>query len=236
MKKWLQNLSSAVVASLLAITLNGKAYANFEEHQPSVEAPLQIEESASANDPVPAQTPPAVAEVVPLFEPAPESAVTEPAPAAPAAVPEAPAATPEAAETISEAPEAEQVAVHETPAVMGTFADEGKTVLEISVTDAVITGAPEDIPAKASDPLANPSVAEEEMIIELVNPAVKEEVQPPADEKNPDTVGQSGQEATESNSPSDVLTKLEASKIVSQTKVETPDDLVKATIGNAFFV
>ena len=236
MKKWLQNLSSAVVASLLAITLNGKAYANFEEHLPSVEAPLQIEESASANDPVPAQTPPAVAEVVPLFEPAPESAVTEPAPAAPAAVPEAPAATPEAAETISEAPEAEQVAVHETPAVMGTVADEGKTVLEISVTDAVITGAPEDIPAKASDPLANPSVAEEEMIIELVNPAVKEEVQPPADEKNPDTVGQSGQEATESNSPSDVLTKLEASKIVSQTKVETPDDLVKATIGNAFSV
>ena len=26
MKKWLQNLSSAVMASLLAITLNGKAY------------------------------------------------------------------------------------------------------------------------------------------------------------------------------------------------------------------
>ena len=52
MKKWLQNLSGAVMASLLAITLNGKAYA--EDPQPvSAEAPVEIVEAAPAPAPAP---------------------------------------------------------------------------------------------------------------------------------------------------------------------------------------
>ncbi len=55
MKKWLQNLSSAVIASLLAITLNGKAYANNDEQstpvvpQPQVQAEQPAGQPASPN-------------------------------------------------------------------------------------------------------------------------------------------------------------------------------------------
>ena len=58
MKKWLKNLSGAVMASLLAITLSGKAYAN-EQQELSVDAPNEIvehsgSESVSAHAPEPA--------------------------------------------------------------------------------------------------------------------------------------------------------------------------------------
>ena len=46
MKKWLQNLSSAVIASLLAISLNGKAYANDDGPPAPVESSVQAEQPA----------------------------------------------------------------------------------------------------------------------------------------------------------------------------------------------
>ena len=46
MKKWLQNLSTAVIASLLAVTLSGKAYAEEQPDLPA-EAPAMIEQPAA---------------------------------------------------------------------------------------------------------------------------------------------------------------------------------------------
>ena len=46
MKKWLQNLSSAVIASILAITLNGKAYANDDGQPAQADPPVQAEQPA----------------------------------------------------------------------------------------------------------------------------------------------------------------------------------------------
>ena len=53
MKKWLQNLSSAVMASLLAITLSGKAYADLEnpqQPQTPAEGPMESVETASVQE------------------------------------------------------------------------------------------------------------------------------------------------------------------------------------------
>ena len=79
MKKWLQNLSSAVIASLLAITLSGKAYANAEDQTLPNESPTAVVE---ASEPAPV-----VAEAVPESAPAPE-----PAPASESAPPVDPTA------------------------------------------------------------------------------------------------------------------------------------------------
>ena len=90
MKKWLQNLSSAVIATLLAVTLNGRAYAD----TPAEDPPVEIQ------DPAPAElTQVPVGEVLP--EVAVQSAPVEPAaePLTPAAVPEEPVTVPPAAVT-----------------------------------------------------------------------------------------------------------------------------------------
>jgi hypothetical protein len=69
MKKWLQNLSGAVMASLLAVTLSGKSYADAEEPQTlPAEAPTQVVESAV---PVPVEAMPVAAPVSAAEEAAP---------------------------------------------------------------------------------------------------------------------------------------------------------------------
>ena len=145
MKKWLQNLSSAVIASLLAITLSGKAYANAEDQTLPNESPtVAVEASepvpvvtgtASAPAPEPAPASESVTPVVPVAEtnpvaaavPAAVEAVPDPvaqteAPAIVLATPEAPAesletavAAPEVALSVPEAPIV-ALAVAETPA------------------------------------------------------------------------------------------------------------------------
>ena len=129
MKKWLQNLSGAVMASLLAITLNGKAYADVEEQILPAEAPMEIVEaapapiSAVAPEPVPApvSAPAPVVEAASASAPAPSP---EPAQAAPVAVKTAPVAAPE---TLVAEPKA-AMAVPEMPSAV-----EASVVVETTV-------------------------------------------------------------------------------------------------------
>ena len=148
MKKWLQNLSGAVMASLLAITLNGKAYA--EDPQPvPAETQTEVVETAPEPAPAPVAPVPAPEPVAPvasaIVEAPPSVAQAAPVVAAPAPAP-APAPAAEAAPVASAAPTAMAAAV--------------PVAVEAAAAPAPASAASEASAASSEAPVAAPKAAE----------------------------------------------------------------------------
>ena len=170
MKKWLQNLSSAVMASLLAITLSGKAYADLEnpqQPQTPAEGPMESVETASVQETTVTALTPAISEATAAAsEPqiiTPEVPdVTEPAPVeASVAEPEVPVAV--AVDTDAPAVTETSIAV---PAIAETLAVTEAPAAVPSATETATASAAPEAPAEsfettvAAPPTAAPSVSE----------------------------------------------------------------------------
>ena len=147
MKKWLQNLSGAVMASLLAVTLSGRAFAETEEPQAlPAEAPTQVVESAV---PVPVEAMPVAAPVSAAEEAAPVTAPT------PAAVP----VVAEAAPAVVQAPTGDAASAAAAPAAVETPAAVEPSVAEVQAAEIPAAEVPAAVP-EASVTVSDASGAE----------------------------------------------------------------------------
>ena len=184
MKAWMNKLGGVLLASLLTVMLNGKAYANDEvpSEPPATEisepAAAPVSEPAAVEAPVASESAPVAAPVAesqvafPVVEVAPETSAA--APTVTESAPEAPAA---AAESVSE-PVAD--AVTEAPVTVGTeppaaAADAVPAVEVTGSTDGIPEAEPvsltENTPAPETETLSPAENVTEPLMLKTVMPA-----------------------------------------------------------------